>query len=169
MQSVLVIGYGNPGRLDDGLGPAMAAILEKQRLTGVTVDSAYQLSVEDAAAIAEHEVVVFVDASLRVTEPFGFERVTPVASIAFSSHTLEPPALLALAHDLFGSQAPGFTMAIRGYEFNGLGEELSTGAELNLALAAQFLVPVIRERAFDHVRPRIWSRSVEASFGEEIE
>jgi hypothetical protein len=58
---------------------------------------------------------------------------------------------MALAQDLFDAQASGYAMGIRGYEFDGFGEQLSVGAELNLALAAQFLVPVLRDRALDRI------------------
>ena len=34
---MLLLGYGNPGRLDDGLGPALAAQVERLALPGVTV------------------------------------------------------------------------------------------------------------------------------------
>ena len=51
---ILLIGFGNPGRLDDGLGPALADAIEKLALPGVTVESNYQLTVEDAAEIAKH-------------------------------------------------------------------------------------------------------------------
>ena len=33
---LLVIGYGNPGRLDDGLGPAFAAQVERLQLPDVS-------------------------------------------------------------------------------------------------------------------------------------
>ena len=42
---ILVIGYGNPGRRDDGLGPALAARLEALALPGVTVESDFQLAI----------------------------------------------------------------------------------------------------------------------------
>jgi len=67
--TVLVIGYGNPGRRDDGLGPALAERLQELRLPGVDVDADYQLTVEDAAAAAEHDVVVFADAAQAGPEP----------------------------------------------------------------------------------------------------
>jgi hypothetical protein len=63
---ILVIGYGNPGRHDDGLGPAFAELVEKLDLDHVTVEAGYQLTVEDAAIISEHDVVVFVDAAMLV-------------------------------------------------------------------------------------------------------
>ena len=67
---VLVLGYGNPGRRDDGLGPRLAEELSRMGLPGVDVDSAYQLQAEDAAAVADHDVVVFVDAYVSCPDPF---------------------------------------------------------------------------------------------------
>lgn len=45
-QRILLIGYGNPGRGDDGLGPALAAAIEAMELPGVTVEADYQLMVD---------------------------------------------------------------------------------------------------------------------------
>lgn len=147
MDRILVIGYGNPGRLDDGLGPAAAQIVERQALAGVTVESAYQLSVEDAATIAEHDAAVFVDAAIEGPAPFHFKRVTSVPALGFSSHSLEPAALLALARDLFDSDSPGYTIGIRGYEFDDFGEQLTPQAEANLAAAVQFLIGILQQGA----------------------
>jgi len=144
---ILVIGYGNPGRLDDGLGPALAAELERLSPDGVTVEAGYQLSVEDAAAVAEHDVVVFADAAVEGAEPFAFERVTPSRGADFTSHSLEPRALAALAEDLFGSRAECWVLAVRGYEFDRFGEGLSGRARENLAQAVGFLTDFLRRRA----------------------
>ena len=70
MTNVLIIGYGNPGRLDDGLGPALAEIMEEKRLPGLTVDANYQLAVEDAAQVAQYDVVVFADAAIAGDGPY---------------------------------------------------------------------------------------------------
>jgi len=146
---VLVIGYGNPGRLDDGLGPALAEALEKLELPGVTVDSDYQLAVEDARAIADHEVVVFADASLTGPEPFSFHRIGPKPGAHFSSHIVEPGGVLALAGELFGATTEAYVLGIRGYVFDDFGETLSERARANLAAALEFIQRVLRERSFD--------------------
>ena len=148
---ILLIGYGNPGRLDDGLGPALAEAVAALAIPGVTVESDYQLSVEDAAAVAAHEVVVFADASVSGSEPFAFRPVQAAAedSVGFSSHSLEPAAVLALARDLFRARTRGYALGIRGYRFNEFGERLSDQAEANLAAALRFLVPVLRDGSFD--------------------
>lgn len=149
MKSVLVIGYGNPGRLDDGLGPALAARLEELALPGITVDSDYQLSVEDAANVAEHEAVIFVDAHVSCEPPFEFRRVLPVTAVSFSSHSVQPEALLGLAHDLFAAPTQGYALGIRGFEFNEFGERLSPMARDGLEAALEFLVPLLTSRATD--------------------
>ncbi|MBN1918725.1 MAG: hydrogenase maturation protease [Verrucomicrobia bacterium] len=145
---VLVIGYGNPGRLDDGLGPAFARELERAGLPGVTVDADYQLAVEDAQAVAEHEVVVFVDASLTAPEPFTFRRIEANAGGQFSSHIVEPEGVLALAQQLFGATTEAYVLGIRGYVFDEFGETISEQAQANLAAALAFLERVIGEGSF---------------------
>lgn len=148
-KQVLLIGYGNPGRLDDGLGPALAEIIEKKNLQGLDVDADYQLTVEDASAIAQHEIVIFADASVNGNEPFYFERLKPKPAVSFSSHSVEPEALVALSQELFGSLAKCYVLGIRGYEFNEFGERLSEKAQINLKAAAEFIEEKIKTGDFD--------------------
>jgi len=142
-KKVLIYGYGNPGRLDDGLGPLFAEEIEKLHPEGVTVDSNYQLAVEDSAEIAEHDVVVFVDAAVSGTEPFYFERVIPRKHTSFSSHSISADALIAMAADLFSSRAEAYMLGIRGYEFNGYDEKISAKARKNLDEALVFMKQVL--------------------------
>ena len=146
--TVLLIGYGNPGRLDDGLGPALATAIERRNIPGVTVDATYQLNVEDAVAVAEHDVVILADADVAGPEPFGFRSIGPKRDLSFSSHSVEPEALLDLAQRLFGATGKGYILGIRGYRFNEFGEWLSDCAEANLAEAVEFVESVLRERNF---------------------
>jgi hydrogenase maturation protease len=147
--SVLLIGYGNPGRLDDGLGPALADAVAALNLPHVTVESDYQLQPEDAAEIASHDVVIFADADLACAEPFRFERIEPKRQTNFSSHLTSPEALLALAHEAFGASTQGYVLGIRGREFNDFGEGLSVEAQANLEAAERFIVPLLQARRFD--------------------
>jgi len=118
-------------------------------LPGLTVDADYQLTVEDASAIAKHEVVVFADASVSGDEPFYFKRLAPESPMSFSSHSVEPGAVVALAQELFGSLVKAYVLGIRGYEFNEFGEKLSEKAKDNLKKAVDFLVDVIKDNKFD--------------------
>lgn len=148
LSRVLLLCYGNPGRLDDGLGPAAGEILEQEDLPGATVDIDYQLTVEHAAAAAECDVVIFVDAAVQGREPFFFHRVVPQLAVGFSSHGLEPDAVLGLSGELMGSMPQGYALGIRGYDFDDFGETLSPRATDNLTKALQFLVAVVKERGF---------------------
>ena len=145
---VLVIGYGNPGRMDDGLGPALVEELEKLDIAGVDLDADYQLIVEDSAAVAAHKVVVFADAAEAGPGPFYFRPVQPKGELGFSSHGCQPGAVMALARELFRAETRGYILGIRGYEFNEFREALSDKARANLAAATEFIVKVLRGRDF---------------------
>lgn len=136
---VLLIGYGNPGRGDDGLGPALAAEIEAMGLAGVTIEIDYQLTVDHAAPIAAHDLVVFADAMIGLDRPFRLEPVARAAPQALGSHQVSPEAALALAGLLFGHAPPGWILAIGGSEFGEVKEGLSAPARHNLGLAAAFL------------------------------
>jgi len=144
----LLIGYGNPGRLDDGLGPALAEAVAKLEIPGVTVDADYQLTVEDAAEIARHDVVIFADADAGGPEPFSFRKIEPAPAFSFSNHSVQPAAVLGLAHELFGARSRGYLLGIRGYAFNEFGESLSEKAQANLAAALRFITQALRDAAF---------------------
>ncbi len=150
---ILVIGYGNPGRRDDGLGPALATALERLTLSGVTVDADYQLSVEHAAEVAQHDVVIFADAAVRGPAPFEFRRLEPGEPATFSTHSVSPAGVLALAQQCFQARTRGYVLALRGYEFNEFGEGLSPQAQTNLAAALEFVQTVLRDPRVSEVAP----------------
>lgn len=68
MDDVLVIGYGNDLRSDDGAGRWVADRVEGLGLRGVEVRSVSQLTPELTMAIAGRRLVVFVDASVEAGE-----------------------------------------------------------------------------------------------------
>ncbi len=136
---VLVIGFGNPGRADDGLGPALATGLEKLRIPGLTVESDYQLSIEHAAMVAEHDVVVFADADPQAGGPFYLRRVAPVAGGRFTSHSVAPGEVLHLARSCFAASPEGYLLGMRAEVLDRFGEGLSAQAREGLDAALRFL------------------------------
>jgi len=150
---ILVMGYGNPGRLDDGLGPAFAERIQALGIPGVTTDANYQLNVEDAAMLAEQDLVLFADASVDAPEPFSLQPLKPAyTGVGFSSHSLSAGALLGMTAELFDTRPAAFLLGIRGYEFNEFGEQISERAQANLATAVAHLEPRLRQ-------PRSWIRA----------
>lgn len=138
--NILIIGYGNPGRQDDGLGPALAGALERLGLPGVSVDSDYQLTVEHSEMAARHRIVVFADATTDGGESFTWSRIEPHrAGIRFSSHHLAPADVLALAREVFSAEPEGYLLAIRGRRFGELEAGFSPEAQAALKDAVDFL------------------------------
>jgi len=141
---ILVYGYGNPGRQDDGLGPALVERLEGDRLPGVATDSNYQLQIEDAVAVAGKGTVIFVDATVSGEGPFTFAELEPSGEIAFTTHSVSPGSVLALCSELYRMDVRAYVLAIRGYgwEFT---EGLTPAAEKNLDEAYRFLKGALME------------------------
>jgi hydrogenase maturation protease len=172
LRSVLVYGYGNPGRRDDGLGPAVVEALTPLGLEGVTLDANYQPLVEDAALVAEHDAVIFVDADATGPEPFWFGALEPSREAGFSTHSVRPAAVLALARGAFGGTTAGYVLGVRGYAFDEFGEQLTEGARRNLEAALAFLRPLlvekrIEEHLTDHPRGAVRTGSTAAPAGGE--
>lgn len=152
VKSMLVLGFGNPGRSDDNLGPAAVEFVESLDHPGITVDVNYQLTIEDAVSVSEHEGVVFVDASKDVQAPFTFSEVTPSPRNGFTDHSLSPEAVLHISAEHFDAKPPAWVLAIRGYEFD-LGEQMSDQAQQNLEEAVAFMKVFITDwRNSDHGR-----------------
>lgn len=135
-----LIGYGNPGRCDDGLGPAFAARMAARSLPGIDVSSDYQLTVDHALGIARATEVVFVDALMHADVPFTFSRIAPAPSHDLSSHALDPASVLALAATLFDAQPEAYLLGISGEEFGEIREGLGPVAAQNLGLAEAFFL-----------------------------
>ena len=124
---VLIIGYGNPLRGDDGIGWRVVEEIERQkaegrRLNNVEAIACHQLMPELAEPISQVERVVFVDAA--VGEPVGAISVqalqleTPQPG-AFTHH-VNPAGLLAYAEMLYGRSPSAHLITVNadrmGYE-----------------------------------------------------
>jgi hydrogenase maturation protease len=135
---ILVLGYGNPGRQDDGLGPAAVAEIERFEWPNLTAYDNYQLNIEDAMDVAAHDLVWFIDAAKTGPSPYAVHDVSPASAIEFTSHIVRPEAILAIARQCYGGSPPAFLLAIRGYEFEFI-EALTPGAADNLRSALAML------------------------------
>ena len=142
--NIYIYGFGNPGRQDDGLGPAIIDKLEQDNISGIITDSNYQLNVEDAYNISESDIVIFVDASIDAEEPFTFKRIEPSNEITFTTHSMSPESVLALSKEIYDKDIEAYVLAIRGYEWE-FDKELSSKAAQNFDAAYIFLTEKIKE------------------------
>ena len=140
---ILVIGYGNPGRGDDGLGPAVIDRIDREAIPGVRTISTFQLQVEHAAEMRTAARTVFVDASFD-GPPCELRRVEPGQTTTFSSHSVPPGQVLSLAREVFGWTGEAFVLAVRGEAFDQFSETLSPAGERALEAAVGMLVPMLR-------------------------
>lgn len=139
---ILVYGYGNPGRQDDGLGVLLSEQIEKwalnNKLECIHTDSNYQLNIEDAAQIADVDLVVFADASQENIRDFLFSALEPSPGVDFSMHSVSPAFILNLCNEVYHSHPAAYLLHIKGYEWEFM-KEVTPEANINLEKATAFL------------------------------
>jgi hydrogenase maturation protease len=117
---ILVIGYGNPLRGDDGVGWAVAQRLSDRMISDhVGTMGVHQLTPEFAETISRVDRVIFVDAA--VNQPGGYlscRSVEPIESPRLMTHSLSPEGLLALSRRLFGKCPQAHLMTVGGECFD---------------------------------------------------
>ena len=136
----LLIGYGNPGRGDDGLGPALAQRIADKKLPGLTVDIDFQLKADHALTISQHDLVIFVDAIVACDDPFVFTELTDISPQNLGSHSVTPEAAVALSTLLFQTTPRAFVLGIAGDHVGEIEEGLSHAALSSLDIAETFFV-----------------------------
>lgn len=123
---LLVIGYGNPLRTDDGIGQVIVKALETRvRSTAVRTLTAHQLTPELAEPISRASMAVFIDAC-EGERPgaVACQTVVPESIGGAFTHNVTPESLLAAAHELYGRAPAGLVVTIAGGCFD-YGTELS--------------------------------------------
>jgi hydrogenase maturation protease len=131
---LLVIGYGNPVRRDDGVGPRVAEAIEALQLPGVRTIVCQQLSPEDADPISRARKVIFVDAAVDKTDGVHFRKLEPGATTQLMAHSADPRTMLALARDVFGHVPEAWWLTIPAIHL-GFGTDYSPEAEAGFQTA----------------------------------
>ena len=140
---LLFLGWGNPSRGDDAIGPLLCDRLAEALgdVSHCEVQQDFQLQIEDAMDIEGRALVIFIDASVSAPAPFDFRAAVPRADGSVTTHAMSPEAVLATTREILGDAPPAFVMAVRGEAF-GLGEPMSSAARGNLEAAWQALVRI---------------------------
>jgi hydrogenase maturation protease len=140
---VLVIGYGNALRRDDGIGPWVARELAALGLPQVRVRSVHQLVPELAAELAEARLAVFIDARVEPgRKPVTLEKLVPSAAAAVFAHGGDPGAVLSLAA-VYGRVPPAVLVGVAGQDFR-LGDGLSDFAAANARQALRLVRDLVQ-------------------------
>jgi hydrogenase maturation protease len=127
MRDLVVIGFGNTLRQDDGFGPAVVERLsERVDDERILLLAPSTLTPEHAAILADTRRVVFIDACAELSpgevarRDVGYDDRTNVSLV----HFLSPEALLAWTARLYGC-VPKAELWLVGTEQTGLSEELT--------------------------------------------
>ena len=98
---ILIVGIGNCGRADDGLGWAFVDRIRENLPENIDYSYKYQLQIEDSELISHYDEVYFVDAHINSWEDgFFLDRCCPRAKQGFSTHELEPETVVYLSETL---------------------------------------------------------------------
>lgn len=142
MNPVLVIGYGNTLRGDDGAG-VITAGRARDLVEGVDVITAHQLNPEHAEAVAEHPCVIFVDASVE-RHTLGLTILTAARGSSTSgTHAVSPAGILSLAREVYG-RAPERALFL---EIPALSMEFGDGLTPETSVCVEQALAAIRQEA----------------------
>jgi len=150
LRSILVFGYGNPGRGDDALGPEVVAAIEAAGFANVEVQTDMQLQVEHITDLEGRKRILFVDADVSCAEPYVLSTLEPEKDGSYTSHAMTPGALLHAYKKVYGADTPpAWMLRIRGYAFE-LGDPMGEQAGINLAAAIELVKRLCSDSSEKH-------------------
>ena len=120
MGRVLIIGYGNPLRADDGVGwQAARRLTELLQDEPIEILALHQLTPELAEPISRADLIIFIDASLE-GQPGSWkcERLELDTTLGNSlAHHFTPRSLLAYAQAIFKVSPTALVVSVAGESF----------------------------------------------------
>jgi hydrogenase maturation protease len=125
---VIIIGYGNTLRSDDGAGIRIAEAVAAWNRTGLTARPVHQLTPELAAPLAAADLAIFADARLaKDGEATVVMPLDPSSAVRTVGHTSDPRELLRFARSLYGRSPRAWLISVPAPNLS-LGESLSATA-----------------------------------------
>ena len=125
MKKKLLIGYGNPTRMDDGVGWYIAKMIRESISDKVDVMEADQLSVEMIEDIKDRQVVIFVDAHVSEEDDWiRISEVEPDTKLGLTAHIVSPSNLLSICQSIYNRYPKAYLYSVKGVNFD-FSEELS--------------------------------------------
>jgi hydrogenase maturation protease len=155
MARVLILGYGNPLRGDDGVGWRAAVELFRTIATPeVEVLPCHQLTPDLAEPVSHAELVLFLDGARgsRAGE-FRCEEIHAIDGSPALTHHVSPGSLLAMARDLYGAFPRAWLLTIGGRSFEAR-ESLSPEVEAAIRTLKSRVRQLIEETIGDFVAAR---------------
>lgn len=146
MNRVLIVGYGNTLRGDDGIGPHVVESLAPAQLPpGTRCLCLPQLDISLVAQLPQADVAIFVDA--RHDDDAALIRVDWIGppelpDNTHSSHSVGLPFLIGLTEQCYGRSPCCYLIQPKGVEFS-ICETLSEAAYDAAKLAGQSILQIV--------------------------
>ena len=136
---ILVLGWGNPSRGDDALGPEFiaraSALPAPPGAPAIEWLTDFQLQVEHALDLVGRSQVLFVDASVACEAPFQVEPLRSASNHALTSHAMAPQAVMQVFERIQGHPPPPCTLLARRARAFEVGSGLGAEAQAHLEQA----------------------------------
>ncbi|MGB9594761.1 MAG: hydrogenase maturation protease [Candidatus Poribacteria bacterium] len=145
MRPVIVIGYGNPNRQDDGVGHYVADKIDQLFSKQIDVLKCHQLGIELVETIKDYDIAIFVDAqsSGRPTN-LEISTVEPAYHTSAFTHFMKPCSLIALTECLYKKKLKAFLVSINGYNFD-FGTDLSPETQKWADIAVNEILKLVEQ------------------------
>lgn len=151
-RSTWIIGYGNPHRKDDGIGPY---VVEQVSCavglnTGIALRSLQQLDPVLAEDVRGAEVLILVDATVETMEGgLRWTRIQPKGDVPLcDTHHLDPSLFAGLLESLYQRSPTIWLVSVEGSDF-GFGEGLSLEAQEKAERASREIVQFCLREGID--------------------
>jgi hydrogenase maturation protease len=155
---LLIIGYGNTLRGDDGVGPRVAEAVEGLHLPNVRTLVCQQLSPEHAEPISRAGMVIFVDAAVDGPREVQLRKLEPGLSSQLMAHAADPRTMLALARDVFSRTPSAWWLTIPAFTME-FGETLSAATHCACLAAVQRILAIYALPAIGRTSSKLHSRA----------
>lgn len=140
-RDILVIGYGNPLRGDDGAGPKVVEQLADISHGKFDTLVVHQPTPDLAEVVARRELVIFVDAAVGCQQ-LRVEALPPAQTGGDLGHQCGPREILALAHVLYQASPAAWLVGIPAEAF-ALGAAFSPITRQALPQAARAVLDLV--------------------------
>ncbi|HCG98574.1 MAG: hypothetical protein A2074_08465 [Candidatus Aquicultor primus] len=145
-KNIVIIGYGNQLRGDDGVG---LLVLDELSHTfagrpDICLIRRQQLDIADTEEISECRAVIFVDA--HISEERGDVEINKIDLVEGATfvvtHISLPEELMSATQAIYDSAPPAYVCAVRGYDF-AFGTTVTENARKLVAQAARDIVELV--------------------------
>ncbi len=157
--SLLLIGYGNSSRRDDGVAEHILRRLlaalgldpdcllaedEQEQRPGLRAILVHQLAPELAELAWRYDTLVFIDAHVAGVgwASVEWQPIEPTVQGGMSGHHLKPGVVLSLCETLYGRQPRAYMLSVLGHDFD-FGETLTAETSALADQAVQRLLELV--------------------------